>query len=283
MSRSGALNRRKHTPGPPHRVNETFEAPSLDGPHQKQVPPKAPKALPLLPQGSQQVLTKRESPRRHSPPLIPDDLKTAKYTKQRRDKRPVKTIEFQIHSFADMSHHSKKCLEAATLGRPRQRQVAPKGTKALLLPPLGSQRVPTSRKPLRKRRDKPPVETIQFQTYSFADMGDNSKKTKQANVFVSSYLQSEIIYAACKIAGDDAESETSSCSSSGWTCEVVKQKEIIYAHCKIVEDDADSGLTFKTPTIVKTGHLPTTSASLSSASSGWRSEPLRKVESASAA
>jgi hypothetical protein len=256
----------------------------LDGPHQKQVPPKARKALPLLLQGSQQVLTKRESTRRHSPPLIPDDVNAAKCTKQRRDKRPVKTIEFQIHSFADMSHHSKKCLEATTLGRPRQRQVAPKGTKALLLPPLGSQRVTTSRKPLRKRRDKPPVETIQFQTYSFADMGDISKKAKQANVFISSYLQSEIIYAACEIAEDDAESETSSCSSSGWTCEVVKEKEVIYAHCKIVEDDAESGLTFKTPTIEKTGHLPTTSASFSSASSGWRSEPLvRKGKSASAA
>jgi hypothetical protein len=245
------------------------------------VPHKAPKALPLPPQGSQQVPTKRESTRRHRPPLVPDDVNTAKCTKQHRDKRPVKNIQFQIQSFADTSHRSKKCLEATALEGPRRRQVVPKATKAHLLQALGSQQVPNSRKPLPKRRHKPPVETIQFQSYSFADMGDNSKK---ANAFVSSYLQSEIIYAACKIAEDDDESETSSCSSSGWTCEVVKQKEIIYAHCKIVEDDAESGLTFKTPTIAKTGHLSPTSASFSSASSGWRSEPLvRKVESASAA
>jgi hypothetical protein len=281
MSRSSALQRRKHTHSPPlHEVSKTFEAASLDEVHRKQLPPKVPKANPLLPQGSQQVLTKRESTLKHSPPLIPDDVNTAKRTKQRREKRPVKTIEFQIHSFADKNHQSKKRLEATALGGPCRRQVAPKAK----VQPLGSQQVPTSRKPLRKRRDQPPVETIQFQSYSFVDMGDNSKKAKQANVFISSYLQSEIIYAACKIAEDDAESETSSCSSSGWTCEVVKQKEIIYAHCKIVEDDAESGLTFTSPIIAKTGHLSPTSASFSSASSGWRSGPLvRKGKSASAA
>jgi hypothetical protein len=280
MSRSGTLQRRKHTPSPP----PLQEAASSGEAHQKRVPRKAPKALPLLPQGYQQVLTKRESTRRHRPPLIPDDVNTSKCTKQDRDKRPVKNIQFQIQSFSDTSHQSKKCLEATALEGPRRRQVVPKAKKAHLLQPLGSHQVPTSRKPLRKRRDQPPVETIQFQSYSLANMGDNSKKAKQPNVFTSSYLQSEIIYAACKIAEDDAESETSSCSSSGWTCEVVKKKEIIYAHCKIVEDDAESGLTFKTPTVLKTGHLSLTSASFSSASSGWRSEPLvRKGKSASAA
>ena len=162
MSGSGALPRRKHT----HRslrVNKTYEAGSMDGPRQKQVPPKAQKALPMLPQGSQQALTRR---------------------KQRRDKRPVKTIEFQIDSFVDMNNHSKKCFEAATLRRPRQKKAAPKATKALSLPPLGSEQVPTGRKPIRKRRDTPPVKTIQFQTFSYVDTNDNAKK---ASVFISSW------------------------------------------------------------------------------------------------
>jgi hypothetical protein len=164
-------------------------------------------------------------------------------------------------------------IEAASLDGPCQKKVAPKATKALPQPPLGSQQVPTSRKPLRKPRDKPPVKTIQFQTYSLADMGDDSKK---ADVFISSYLQSEIISAACEIAEDDTESETSSCSSSGWSFAANKQKEIILcAHCKIVEDDAESGIA---------GHLPQPSASLSSASSVLGSELLvRKRESALAA
>jgi hypothetical protein len=260
MSGSGAVPRRKHTHRP-LRVSKTFEAASLDGPRQKQVPSKALNTLPLLPQGSQQVLTR---------------------LKKRRDKRPVKTIEFQIDPIEDSSDHSKKCSKAASLGRPRQKKVAPKATKALPLPPLGSQQVPTSRKPLRKRRDEPPVKTIQFQTYSLSGMGDDSKK---ANVFSSSYLQSkEIIFAACEIAEDDTESGMSSCSSSGWSCAADEQKEIIYAYCKIVEVDAESGMSSKTPTMVKTGHLPTTCASFSSASSGLRSGPLvRQGKSASAA
>jgi hypothetical protein len=115
----------------------------------------------------------------------------------------------------------------------------------------------------------------QFQTYSAADMGDNSNEAKAANVFISSYLQSEeIIFAACKIAEDDTASGTSSCSSSDWTCEADEQKEIIYAHCQIVEDDAESGMSSKTPTIVENGHLIPTSVSFGSASSSWRSEHL---------
>ena len=159
--------------------------------------------------------------------------------------------------------------------------------KALPPPPLGSHQVPTSRKPLRKRPDKPPVKTIQFQTYSSADMGNNSHKAKAANFFISSYLQSEgIIFAACKIAEDDTEPGTSSCISSDWSCADDEQKENMYAHCKIVEDDAESGMSSKTPTIVTTGHLPPPSASFSSASSSWRrrSEPrVRKEKIALAA
>jgi hypothetical protein len=87
--------RRKHTRYPV-RVNKSFEAATLGGrPHQKQA---TTKAVPL-PLGYQQVLTRRESIRRLSPPRIPA---IAKCTKQRRDKPPVETIQFETHSFTDM-------------------------------------------------------------------------------------------------------------------------------------------------------------------------------------
>jgi hypothetical protein len=124
--------RRKRT-RPPLRVNKSFEAPTSGGrPHQRQAPPNAAgKALPL-PLGSQQVPTRRESIRRLSPPRIPEFVYIAKCTKQLRDKPPVKTIQFQTHSFTDM-------------------------------------------------------------------MGDTSKKAKEEEVGVSSYLQLDIIYPACEV------------------------------------------------------------------------------------
>jgi hypothetical protein len=74
----------------------------------------------------------------------------------------------------------------------------------------------------KQRRDKPPVKTIQFQTHSFSDvMSYNSKKAKEEEVGISSYLQLQVIYPACVI-----ESETAS----------------------------------RTPIILKTGHCPPTSA-----------------------
>ena len=141
----------------------------------------------------------------------------------------------------DMSGKSK--IAKGALLR-RKRQVPHKATKALPLP-LGPQPGPTrKRESLRKlsppripdyvniakctkqRRDKPPVETIHFQTHSFTDMmGDNSKKAKEEKVGMSSYVQLEIIYPACEI----------------------------------VEDDAESGTAFGTPSIVKTGRRPPTS------------------------
>jgi hypothetical protein len=299
---------------PSLRVKKSFEAATLGRHRQKKVPPKATKALPL-PLPSQQVLTRRESLRKLSPPRILDNGNIAKCTKQRHDKPPVKTIQFQIYSFRDMGDKSKKSFETATLGGPRQEKVPPKARKALPLP-LASKQVLTRQESPRKlspprildngniakctkqSRYKPPVETVEFQIHSFTDMGDNSKKAKEAKKFISSYLQPEILYAACKIVEDETESGTSfetpttvttgrhlptsltpSCASSGW------RNEIIYAACEIVEDDAESGTSFETPTIVKTGCQPPTSALSSCASSSGRrsAATIPKVNSAPAA
>jgi hypothetical protein len=124
----------------------------------------------------------------------------------------------------------------------------------------------------------PPVKTIEFQFYSFTDTVVNSKQAEEAaNVAISLYRQLDIIYAACEIVKDDAESGANKAEEA--------KVGIIYAACKIVEDDAEPGTAFKTSsTIVNTGRQPPTSAPPSFASSGTRSEaPIPKKKAAAAA
>jgi hypothetical protein len=105
---------------PVRQVSKPFEAATpLRAPSQQQevLPPKAPKALPLLPLASQQALTRRESIRRPSPDRIPNNAHIArKCTKQRRNKPPVKTIQFQSCSFTDTDTNSKKANKEAGAG-----------------------------------------------------------------------------------------------------------------------------------------------------------------------
>jgi hypothetical protein len=79
-------------------------------------------------------------------------------------------------------------VEASTSGEPRQREIY-KAPKALHMP-QDFQQVPTKREHIRKlspprtkeRRDEPPVKTEQLQNQSSTDVGDNSKKAKEATV-----------------------------------------------------------------------------------------------------
>jgi hypothetical protein len=105
---------------PVRQVSKPSEAATpLRAPSQKEevLPAEAPKALPPLPLASQQAFTRRESIRRPDPDRIPNNAHIArKCTKQRRNKPPVKTIQFRSYSFADTGANSKKVNKEAGAG-----------------------------------------------------------------------------------------------------------------------------------------------------------------------
>lgn len=79
--------------------------------------------------------------------------------------------------------------EATTVAAPRQKQVPSTAPKALPMP-QDSQQGPTRREPIRKLspprtkqcRDESSAKAEQLQNHSSTDMGDNSKKAKEATV-----------------------------------------------------------------------------------------------------
>jgi hypothetical protein len=135
--------RRKHTRSP-LRVKKSFEAPPLGRrPNQKQatdtrpplrvsrsdsalLPARPPELLQAgskklidytWPLRSQQALIRQESLRGLSPLRIPDFVPTiAKCKKQRRDKPPVKTMQFQTDSFAGVTGDTSKQAKEEEVG-----------------------------------------------------------------------------------------------------------------------------------------------------------------------